>query len=221
MALSVFVLGMVYRFYVWFTTPQPGKLALTPAPESTFRGVLAEALFFPSLFKGDKVLWIFSWIFHVTLVFVFFGHLRAVTGLMDAAMRAVGISAGGIDTISAVFGGAFGIILLATGVPLLVRRIGVKRVREASGLPDYFALLLVIIVIATGDIIRFGPHFDVASARAWIHSVFAFSPAVPAGLGWPFLLHTSFAFLLIMYMPFSKILHFGGIFFTQAIMKRS
>jgi nitrate reductase gamma subunit len=221
LAVLVFVVGMAYRLIVWFRTPQPGKLALTPAPSSTFKGVVAEALLFPSLFKGDKVLWALSWVFHVTLAFVLVGHLRAFSGLLDSMMKGVGISEGGIDTISVVFGGAFGIILLATGIPLLIRRIAVKRVREISGLPDFFALLLVIAVIATGDIIRFGTHFDVGLTREWFRSLLAFSPNVSADLGLPFLVHSMFAFLLIMVMPFSKILHFGGIFFTQTIMKRS
>ncbi|MHC4661848.1 MAG: respiratory nitrate reductase subunit gamma [Planctomycetota bacterium] len=219
-AVLVFLIGMTYRFYVWFKAPQPGKMALTPAPESTFRGVMAEALFFPSLFKGDKALWVFSWVFHVTLAFVFLGHIRVFTGLMDSVMKAVGISTGGIDTISAVFGGIFGVILLATGIPLLIRRIALKRAREVSGVPDFFALLLVIAVILTGDIIRFGPHFDLTLTRAWAKSLLTFSPTVSPHLSAVFIVHTLLAMLLIMYIPFSKILHFGGIFFTQTLVKR-
>jgi nitrate reductase gamma subunit len=221
LAVLAFVGGMGYRFYVWFNTPQPGKMAITPAPKSAFKSVVAETLFFPSLFKGDKALWALSWVFHVTLIMVFMGHLRVFTGLMDAMMRAVGIGSGGIDTISAVFGGAFGILLLVTGLPLLIRRMTVKRVREISGPPDYFALILVLAVIATGDVMRFGPHFDLALTRQWAASLLTFSPVVPAGLGAAFFVHTFLALALIMYMPFSKILHFGGIFFTQALVKRS
>ena len=66
LAVFAFVAGMIYRFYVWFKTPQPGKMTLyTNQSDSTARSVLAEALFFPSLFKGDKALWFFAWVFHV------------------------------------------------------------------------------------------------------------------------------------------------------------
>jgi nitrate reductase gamma subunit len=41
---------------------------------------------------------------------------------------------------------------------------------------------------------------------------------VPAN-GW-FLSHYLFAQILIMYMPFSKLLHFGGIFFTEALIQQ-
>ena len=69
-AIFVFLTGMIYRFYSWVRAPQPGRMTLFPAPESTSRGVVAEALLFPSLFRGDKVLWSFSWIFHATLALV-------------------------------------------------------------------------------------------------------------------------------------------------------
>ncbi|MHC4777386.1 MAG: respiratory nitrate reductase subunit gamma [Planctomycetota bacterium] len=221
LAALVFIVGMGYRFYVWFKTPQPGRMVLTPAPASTFTGVVKETLFFPSLFKGDKALWALSWVFHVTLILVFMGHLRVFTSLMDSMMRGVGISAGGIDTISAGFGGAFGILLLVTGVPLLLRRLAVQRVREISTPPDYFALFLVLAVIATGDVMRFGPHFDLALTREWARSLVTFSPVISTQLSAAFLVHTMLALFLVMYMPFSKILHFGGIFFTQAILKRT
>ncbi|MFH1574457.1 MAG: hypothetical protein ABIG68_10765, partial [Acidobacteriota bacterium] len=61
-AVLAFVTGMAYRFYTWWSTPQPGKLTLFPAADSTLRGVLAETLFFPSLFRGDRALWAFSWL---------------------------------------------------------------------------------------------------------------------------------------------------------------
>jgi nitrate reductase gamma subunit len=35
-----------------------------------------------------------------------------------------------------------------------------------------------------------------------------------------FLLHALLAQILILYIPFSKILHFGGVFFTQALVHR-
>ena len=61
-------------------------------------------------------------------------------------------------------------------------------------------------------------HFDLSVTREWAMSLIYFSPVVPqSGM---FLLHAFFAMALIMYMPFSKILHFGGIFFTQALVKR-
>ena len=57
-AVLVFVVGMAYRFRVWFKTPQPAKMTLTQAPKGSLAGaVIAETMFLPSLFKGDWELW--------------------------------------------------------------------------------------------------------------------------------------------------------------------
>lgn len=218
--VPVFLAGMIYRFRVWLKTPQPGKMTLFPAGGSPVGEIVAETFFFPSLFKGDKVLWAFAWFFHAMLALVILGHLRVFTAAIDSMLLSFGMSAEGIDTMSSVAGGAAGIVLLATAILLFLRRVAIKRVREITGLPDYLAPLLVIAIIATGDIIRFsGQHFDLEQTRVWAMSLITFSPAVPAsGM---FVLHLFLAQLLIVFIPFSKILHFGGIFFTQALIKRS
>lgn len=214
----VFIIGMVYRIRAWVKTPQPGKMTLFPAGEGTVKSVVAEAVFFPGLFKGDRTLWLFAWVFHVTLALAFVGHLRVVTGIVDRLLLRMGMSEAGVAALSANAGGAAGIILLGTGALLLIRRTTVNRIREISGVPDFFALLLLIAIILTGDLMRFGQHFDLDQTRVWAASLLWFSPQVPQnGL---FLTHILLAFFLIMYIPYSKILHFGGIFFTQTLIKR-
>lgn len=217
--IPIFLAGMIYRFRVWIKTPQPAKMTLFPAADSTFRGVLSETLLFPSLFRGDRILWCFSWLFHATLALVFIGHIRVITGLIDRMLLSAGMSPEGIDAMSHYSGGAAGIVLLATGLLLFFRRLSVTRVREISSIPDFLAPLLLIVIIATGDLMRFAGHFDLNETRIWAASLLTFSPIVPQdGM---FLLHLTLAQLLIVSIPFSKILHFGGVFFTQAIIKRS
>lgn len=215
----VFVAGMIYRFWIWFRIPQPAKLTLFPASNSTFRGVLSETLFFPSLFRGDRILWSFAWLFHATLALVLLGHIRVFTEMIDRILERAGMSPEGIDLMSNLAGGAAGILLLATGLLLFLRRLSVARVREISGIPDFLAPLLLVAIIATGDLVRFTAPFDLHQTRTWAASLLRFSPLVPQnGM---FLLHLMLAQLLILFIPFSKILHFGGIFFTQAVIKRS
>lgn len=217
--IVIFTVGMVYRFYVWFKTPQPGKMTLFPAPKGSLaKGVIAEALFFPSLFKGDKVLWSMSWVFHVMLAFVFLGHVRVFTGSIDRMLFAIGVSQAGVHWMSSTLGGAAGIVMLATGVALFIRRITMARVREISNFSDFFALLLVLAIIVTGDLMRFGAEFDLVQTRMWMASLLTFSPKVP--MNPMFLVHALLGQILFMYIPFSKVLHFGGIFFTQALIQR-
>jgi len=217
--VPVFLIGMIYRIRIWVKTPQPGKMTLFPAGGSPLREVLAETLFFPSLFRGDRVLWIFAWFFHATLLLVFLGHIRVFTAFIDSMLASFGMTQQGIDTMSGIAGGAAGIILLATALLLFFRRITIPRVREITGIPDCLAPLLIIAIITTGDLIRFSGHFDLEQTRAWAVSLLAFSPVIPANA--MFVAHLFMAEILIVFIPFSKILHFGGIFFTQALIKRS
>jgi len=217
--VPVFLAGMIYRFRSWLKAPQPGKMTLFPAGGSPFKEVLAETLFFPSLFKGDRVLWVFAWFFHITLALVFVGHIRVFSTMIDGMLMKFGMTSDGIDSMSSISGGAAGILLLATGILLFVRRLIIPRVREITGIPDFLAPLLIIAIIVTGDWIRFTGHFELEQTRVWTASLLTFSPIIPAdGM---FLLHILLAQALIAFIPFSKILHFGGIFFTQALIKRS
>ncbi len=219
LAVLIFIAGMTYRFYTWIKTPQPGKMTLFPAKKNAGRAVLAESLFLPSLFSGDRTLWAFAWVFHVTLAMIALGHLRVVTGLIDRMLLRAGMTPQGINTMSTTVGGTAGIIILVTGILLLLRRLSLRRVREISGIPDFFALLLLAAIIVTGDLMRFGSHLDLETTRIWVGSLLSLSPQIPQhGM---FLVHVTLACMLIMYIPFSKILHFGGIFFTQSLIKRS
>ncbi|MBI5477524.1 MAG: respiratory nitrate reductase subunit gamma [Deltaproteobacteria bacterium] len=219
LALLVFVVGLAYRFYVWFKTPQPAKVTLYPWPEgSMLKNIVGEVLFFPGLFKGDRVLWTFSWVFHASLALVFVGHCRVFSGLLDRLLLGLGVSAAGITWMSSTLGGAAGIVMAATAVLLIGRRLAVQRAREISVFADYFALLLLVAIIVTGDVMRFGTHFELNETRVWAASLLAFKPVVPKNP--VFLTHLALALVLVMFIPFSKILHFGGIFFTQALMHR-
>ena len=83
----------------------------------------------------------------------------------------------------------------------------------------FLAPSLILAIIATGNWMRFVGHFDLEQTRIWASSLLTFAPIIPQnGM---FLLHLALAQLLIVFIPFSKILHFGGIFFTQALIKRS
>ncbi|MBU8934008.1 MAG: respiratory nitrate reductase subunit gamma [candidate division Zixibacteria bacterium] len=217
----IFVLGMGYRLYTWFHTPQPGALTLFPAPKAgseTFFNVLKESFLFPSLFQGDKVLWGISWIFHVMLALIFVGHIRVVTDF-PKLWAALGINA---DKMSAVSGGAAGILIMVLAIVLIVRRLAVPRVRQISNLPDYITLLLITAILVTGNAMRFGEHFDLEITRTYFSALFTFSlsAAIIPQVGM-FTLHFLLAQLLIIFIPFSKIMHFGGMFFTQTVIKKA
>ncbi len=217
----VFVIGMGYRLYVWFKTPQPGKLTLFPAPNggpATFLSVMKESFLFPGLFKGDKLLWVLAWVFHITLALIFVGHIRVFTDF-PKLWAALGIDA---DRMSAISGGTAGVIVMVFAVLLILRRLAVLRVREISNPSDYMALLLIVSIVVTGNAMRFGEHFELETTRTYFYHLFTFSlsASVMPGSGM-FTLHFLLGQILIMFVPFSKIMHFGGIFFTQTLIQRA
>lgn len=220
LAVAVFLAGVGYRLATWKRLPQPGTMTLFPTEGSGAVSLAKESLLFPSLYRGDRFLWALAWIFHVTLAIAFAGHLRVVTALFDSAMGGMGISPAAVAKVSTVAGGAAGILLLVGIVGFLARRLVVRRVREISAVPDFLALLLLTAVLTSGNLMRWSGSADyVLEARTWLQSLISFAPVLPRSAS--LLLHAFCAELLLFYIAFSKLMHFGGFFLTFSLTKRT
>ena len=212
----LFVAAMLNRILIWRKLPKPGMTLFPTSPSGTVAGVVKETLLFPSLFRGNRFLWGMSWLFHAMLTLIFIGHLRVVADV-PALWAALNIDP---DVMSGVVGAAAGVTILVMIVLLIARRFAVERVREISAPADYFALLLLLAIVLTGNAMRFLAPVDLAETRSYFASFAVLEwPTVPENT-W-FLAHLFLGQTLLLYMPFSKIMHFGGVFFTQAAIKRS
>ncbi len=222
--LVVFLAGMIWRIRTWKKLAAP-PMTLFPAPPdeaANARNTAKEVLLFASLFKGDRLLWVFAWVFHAVLALVFVGHFRVFTNV-DGLLMALGMSEEAILAMSSGAGGAAGVVILVTAVLLLIRRMTVPRVREITGAADYLALLLIAAIIITGNMMRFGAeHFDLNLTRQYFADLATFGNALNAAAlqNNVFVVHMFLALLLILCMPFSKILHFGGVFFTHELIRK-
>jgi nitrate reductase gamma subunit len=225
LAGGVFVVGMIYRIRVWAKTPMPGAVTLFPSPQAgsgLFWGVIKETFLFPGLFKGNKAFWSMAWLFHASLALIIVGHIRVFTGLIDSMLMSFGMSSEAIGSMSAGAGGVAGLVIMITAILLVFRRLLTGRVREITNPADYLALLLILAILVTGNAMRFGQHFDLALTHNYFAQLLTFSwagIAVPANS--MFQVHFLMVLVLVIYIPFSKILHFGGIFFTQTIIKKA
>ena len=81
-ATLILVIGLAARIRVYARVPAPLKVPTTPAPKT--RGgvvlrILREVVFFESLFKSNKWIWLFGWTFHMTMWLVLARHLRYFT----------------------------------------------------------------------------------------------------------------------------------------------
>ena len=101
-AILVFLIVMVFRVRSWMRLPTP-SMTLFPAPppggKATAVNTAKEAVFFRSLFKGDRPLWVFAWGFHVVLALIFVGHIRVISNV-DRVFMSMGMTEAGIQGMS-------------------------------------------------------------------------------------------------------------------------
>jgi nitrate reductase gamma subunit len=108
-----------------------------------------------------------------------------------------------------------GLILLAALGYLFLRRFFDPKVRYISLAADYFPLLLIFSVAASGVIMRHFTKVDIVKVKELAMGLVSLHPAVPdAGIGLPFYVHLFFVCVLLAYFPFSKLVHMGGIFLS-------
>ena len=72
-ATATIVAGLAYRIRLYARTPVPLRIPTTPAPTTTagvVRRMFFEIMLFNSLFKANKWIWLFGWVFHAALLFV-------------------------------------------------------------------------------------------------------------------------------------------------------
>jgi len=217
----VFVLGCGYRLAMWLRSPVPLKIPVTPAP-TTRRGIVAryisEILIFRTLFAGDKALWLASWVFHVTLAFVIGGHVVGFF-LSEFVCELRGWTPSEYERFSFIAGGHLGVLILLSLLYLFVRRMQEERVRYISRPGDYFALLLLLAIVITGDCLRFFHSIRLFVVRDYLVGLITFcGAAAPAAklFAWHFFLVNA----LVMYLPFGKLVHAGGIFFSPTHNQR-
>ncbi|MHC4777966.1 MAG: respiratory nitrate reductase subunit gamma [Planctomycetota bacterium] len=214
LTLGIFIGGMAYRISTWRKRPSP-PITLFPAPEATgdrLAELLKDTFLFKRLFNGDLALWFLGITFHVLLLMTFLDHY-------DRVLAFSGLTSGSIFTIPILSGGPTGIAITLFAAFLFVRRLFLKRAVQVSSFSDYFALILILAVILTGDALRFMSSYDLVATREYFSGLISFSFKPFPENNW-FLAHFLLAQVLFIYIPFSKILHFGGIFFTQGALQK-
>jgi nitrate reductase gamma subunit len=79
---------------------------------------------------------------------------------------------------------------------------------------DYFPLLLLLAVGTTGVLMRYFTKVDVIAIKELAMGIFTFHPTVPQNIGILFYIHLFLISTLLMYFPFSKLMHMGGVFLS-------
>ncbi len=206
-ATFILVVGLAYKIVQFAQTPSPLRIAVTPAPLTKTGVVLRiakEVLFFDSLFKSNKWIWLFGAIFHAGLALVLARHLRYFTEPVwwwVSLIQPFGLYAG------------FAMVVGLMG--LWVRRVGVDRIRYITRASDHFMLLVLVGIGLTGLGVRFVTRTDIIQVKAFFLGLIRFDwQPLPED---PYLLvHLGLVVLLMVVFPFSKLLHIPGLFFCPS-----
>ncbi|MBM4189518.1 MAG: respiratory nitrate reductase subunit gamma [Betaproteobacteria bacterium] len=204
-ATFILVAGVAYRIYEYSRTPAPLKIPTTPAP-TTQSGVVVrmarEVVLFESLFKSNKWIWVFGWMFHVGLLLVLLRHVRYFqepVWFWVNIVQPFGMYA------------SFAMVIGLAG--LWARRFLVDRVRYISTPSDHLMLALLIAIGLSGMMMTFVAHTDIIALKAFALGLVVFDwhplPADPV-----LLVHLGLVALLMIIFPVSKLLHAPGIFFS-------
>jgi nitrate reductase gamma subunit len=155
-----------------------------------------------------------SLLFHVGIIFVFFGHVAGIIvplafyelfGVPDVQYRLMASVMGGLSGIAATVG-----LLI-----LLYRRFLIKRIRLSSSISDLISIVLLVIVVLNGMVVTAAHSLDTsgfdyrANLAPWFRSIFSFSPNTLLMTMVPsiFKFHVFSAFTFFALMPFTRMVH--------------
>jgi nitrate reductase gamma subunit len=206
-AAFVMVAGLAAKVWQYSQTPAPLKIPTTPAP-TTQTGVVfritREVVFFESLFRGNKWIWIFGWVFHFGLFLVTLRHLRYFIEPVWAPIQFI-----------QPFGIYGGIAMVVGLAGLWARRFLVDRVRYITALSDHLILGLLVTIGVSGLAMKFIVHTDVIRVKEFFQGLYVgevmILPADPL-----LLLHLLLVAALMIIFPYSKLLHMPGLFFSPS-----
>jgi [DsrC]-trisulfide reductase subunit M len=204
-AAAMLAVGLARKIVEYARAPAPLKIPTTPAP-ATRIGVAArigrEVVLFESLFRANKWIWLFGWLFHVALVLVLLRHLRYFTQPVWTVV-----------VIAQPFGVYAGFAMLAGLAGLWVRRLLVERIRYISTISDHVMLALLAAIAASGLAMKYVTHTDIIAVKEFMLGLMLFDwqplPADPL-----LLVHLALVATLMAVFPVSKLLHAPGVFFS-------
>lgn len=201
--------GSYYEEVLWWQKPR----------ETSFAGelvdMLKEMLFIKKLFDNQRPLWWLSYAMHLGIylliawaVLLFLGGFAVNAGTEVAGGN--GLWPGLLYYLTLVTGGAGGLLVAVGSLSLFIKRLVEPTVRIYSNPQDYFNLLFIFVVAATGLILWSGdPVFN--GARDMAAAVLSFKPLQVSGL---MALHLVLLGCLLIYIPISKMSHYVGKYFS-------
>ena len=162
---------------------------------------------------GTKYLWAAAMAFHWTMLIIVLRHFRffvePVPQWVEFLQRWDGFFQVGVPVIYAT-----SVVFVVSLGYLLARRLADAKVRYISLPSDYFALYLLLGIGISGMLMRHVEKVDIVQVKAAIAGWASLQPVVPTGVGLMYFVHVSLVSALLVYFPFSKLLHAPGVFLS-------
>ncbi len=204
--IIIFVVGLIWRLRTWWARPR-AKAVLFPAAKSNIgmvTRVARDIVLFGKTFSMSKSLWVMAVLFHMGLLLVVLGHLRTVMEI-GFLWNLLNLDAHGIESVAFGMGMTAGGIILV-GVILLLSRRFTPTMRIISIFEDYFVLFMLLVTILFGMVMRLWMPVHVEDIQHYARGVLTLQPAMEIHNAF-FLWHFFLAQVLIIYLPFSKLIH--------------
>lgn len=187
-----------------------------------------EIVFFRSLFRNTSVeltgekrlvywpsllLWLAGLVFHWSFLVVVLRHLRffmdPVPGFINFIERLDGMFQVGVPVFYMT-----SFFILVSLAFLFARRIFDAKIRYISLPADYFALILLLAIVVSGIFTRHVFKTDIVEVKKLAVGLLTLRPSMPEGIGFWFYVHLFCISTLLAYFPFSKLMHFPGVFMS-------
>ena len=228
LAMAVLLGGVAYQVYRWRQKkPTTVHLSLFPRPQGKL-GRLLDALVdmftLKGLFKVNKLLWVGGFIMHVGLLLLILGHIRTVIDF-TILWKLLNWGPEETHTFSAV-AGLIAAVLFTIPLFYLLGRRWSGSVKILSTPEDFFILFLLMGIAFTGSHMRFlRSELDQEAMRQFMQGLYTFQwkpfPGIAGtgSAGPAFLWHFSMVQLLMIYFPFSKLMHTIGGILNKLVMR--
>ncbi|BBE36128.1 respiratory nitrate reductase subunit gamma [Sphingosinicella microcystinivorans] len=165
------------------------------------------------LLRRKQLMW-GSVLFHIGVLFVFFGHL---VGLLTpiALFDALDISHGAKQLLAIIAGGIAGVMAIIGATLLIHRRFFDSRVRAASNFSDNMIILILWVQLALGlaTIPLSAGHLDgheMVKFMNWAQGIFTFrsdAASYIADVHIIFKLHLFLGLTILLIFPFTRLVH--------------
>ncbi|MDL2267712.1 sulfate reduction electron transfer complex DsrMKJOP subunit DsrM [Desulfovibrio sp. OttesenSCG-928-G15] len=210
---------------------KPNRLDSPYTKAGTIGRMILEVLLFRSLFRNTKAelrqedgsarmiywsskwLWLFALLFHYSFFLIFIRHFRFFLEPVPICITVIE-ALDGIMQIGIPRFYMSDALILAGLLFLLCRRLFDYKLRYISLPNDYFPLFLLLGVATSGILLRYFVKSDIALVKEFTMGLVTLSPTIPEGLPVLFFMHLVFVSTLLIYFPFSKLMHMGGVFLS-------